>query len=161
MLLLVSVLGLTLATPCSAQSREGTARNTVYLELGGSGLLYSLNAEHLFSNRLALRVGVSYTSILGGSILTVPSTASVLIDLPDPETDMEVGAGLTLIAGEEHPRIIGTGIIGLRYQPQNGDFFFRFAFTPFFVKNDEDVGSGFFSLGGIPFRPALAFGYSF
>lgn len=163
MLLLASVLGLTLATPGYTQPREDAARNTIYVELGGSGILYSLNAEHLFTDVLALRAGVSYTSILGGNILTVPATASVLIELPNRAADVEIGAGLTLVTDDEHSRIIGTGIIGLRHQPKNGGFFFRFAVTPFFLKieNAGDVGSRFFLLGGVPLQPAWAFGYSF
>src|SRR5437764_9374142 len=44
-----------------------TARNTVYLELLGNALVYSLNYERFVTNDLNLRVGIEYFGISAAS----------------------------------------------------------------------------------------------
>ena len=65
------------------------ADNSLYLELGGSGAVYSLNYERFVHDDVSLRVGFGYVSLKGANIdggtvtadvsmLTIPVTASYL-----------------------------------------------------------------------------------
>ena len=75
------------ATPALAQRRD--ASNSLFIEGGGPGLLYSLNYELLFDDDFGIRVGFSYQSLrpappsIGGGnasprLITVPILATYL-----------------------------------------------------------------------------------
>lgn len=147
-----------------------TASNTVFLELGGNALLYSLNYERVLPSAVGLRAGMGYMSVsaaAGGtsanaSVLTIPLTVSYL-GLGGGSAKFEIGGGATLTrfsgssstgfgdeieAGAFVP--IGTFIAGLRLAPPGGGFNFKLSFTPFW---HPDIG--FFPWGG------LGFGFGF
>jgi hypothetical protein len=146
-------------------------RNSVYVEIIGSGLVWSINYDNLVSNHVALRAGVGYlglgTSSSGtnyqsvtASILTIPLTASYLFSSDGPPLSshkFELGAGLTLVSisgsfssfSTSGFGLIGTAILGYRYQPADGGVLFRADVTPWF-------GSGAFLIAG-----GLSIGYTF
>ncbi len=141
---------------------ERTAQNTVYLELGGNALLYSVSYERILPSDVALRIGGGYTSLSATSgtasssvsSLSIPITASYL-----GFGKMELGGGLLLQkfsgatstgfgndieAGVFVP--MATFIAGLRLAPPTGGFNFKLAFTPMW---HPDVG--FFPWGSLGF----------
>jgi len=67
-------LALVLASvPASAQSAKDStshfSRNAVYVELGGTGELYSLNYDHRITKEIGFRVGFTAWSIVTGFLL--------------------------------------------------------------------------------------------
>ena len=125
------------------------ARNSIFLELGGNGLIYSLNYDHKFFDHASARIGGMYLAVsaddpnsLDGrvSVFFVPIMANYL--LGNGNSRLEIGGGLA-IAGvnsdatidnetiDEVGRGVGfTGTIGYRLQPRDGGFLFRIGFTP-------------------------------
>lgn len=153
-----------------AQAAARTANNTVFLELGGNALLYSLNYERVLPSAVALRAGFGYMSVSAASgtasgnasVVTIPLTFSYL-GLGGGSAKFELGAGATFTrfsasatsgfgdeieAGAFVP--VGTFIAGLRLSPPGGGFNFKLNFTPFW---HPDIG--FFPWGG------LGFGFGF
>ena len=143
------------ATPAMAQrigpagdrlsrTNDRDANNSFFAELGGPGLLYSVNYERIVENDFGLRVGFSYASFsasAGGasasaSLLTVPVIASYL-GLRSGNHALELGGGATVVyasgSGSSGPfagsgsgmMALGTALIGYRRQPVDGGFMFR------------------------------------
>jgi len=131
------------ATPARAQERD--ANNSLFIEGGGPGLLYSLNYELLFDD-VGVRVGFSYQSLSatassgGGSsasarVITVPMLATYLASFGS--SALELGGGATLIRADgaasgnglavsgPGTTVLGTAIMGYRRQPLDGGFQFR------------------------------------
>ena len=122
----------------------------VYLELGGPGLLYSMNYERKFTDRLWGRVGAGYFFISGSANIGIQYLFG------DGPWHIESGigfsgafmedilTGFTINFGESNDNNEENGsdreymayyntTIGLRYQPnryENRDLFFRISFTP-------------------------------
>jgi hypothetical protein len=126
------------ATPALAEERG--ANNSVFIEGGGPGLLYSLNYELLFDDDFGLRVGFSYQSLSATassgsgtasvSFITVPILASYLVSFGS--SALELGGGATLIRADgaasgnglavsgPGTNVVGTAIMGYRRQPFDG-----------------------------------------
>ena len=149
-------LGLAIAaTPALAErgmrrsaGDDRTANNSVFLEGGGPGLLYSINYERIFENDFGMRVGFSYQSFSatasgGGSsasasasFITVPVIASYL-GVASGNHALELGAGATAVfasgsasgmgmaASGSGMTALGTAIVGYRRQAVDGGFQFR------------------------------------
>lgn len=166
--------GLTIAALVTVVSPEAraqggggrTANSTIFLELGGNALLYSLNYERVLPSDVALRAGFGYMSVsatsgtagANASVVTIPLTFSYL-GVGGGSAKLELGAGATftrfsgsastgfgdeISAGSFVP--VGTFIAGLRLAPAGGGFNFKLAFTPFW---HPDIG--FFPWGGLAF----------
>jgi hypothetical protein len=156
-----------------APDEARTARNTLYVELLGSGALYSLNYERFFTDDISARVGAMYLGLDASSVsttgvasasanlLVVPVTVSYL-GLSSGAHAFELGAGVDIVYFSASAKdstgtsafgsgsgVGGTAIIGYRYAPKNGGFNFRAALTPLF-------GQG----GFLPWF-GLSFGYGF
>jgi len=156
---------------------ERTALNSVYLELGGNGPLYSLNYERFVSDEISARIGVMFMSVSASATAgTTTSSANVTwFDAPltmsylgigGPNHKLELGAGAVMmyfsatgastfsaVATAKGFVIAPTAIVGYRYVPTDGGFNFRAGFTPLFIAAGGQ--STFFPWGGI------AAGYSF
>lgn len=130
-----------------------SAGNTIYAELLGPGLLYSLNYDRMLTESLSGRVGFSVfsvdaeTSDPGQSkkvgVTTIPATLNYLIGKGSHK--LELSGGLVFITASrkfngvskiESSGALGTAGLGYRYHPVNGGFNFRLGFSPFF---DKDV----------------------
>lgn len=127
------------------------AANAVYLEILGSGGLYSLNFERRVS-ALHMRVGFGSWSgddLFGAGeseIVSVPLTLSHLRGTGNHH--LESGGGLTLgnrkftSAFDESTTSSGfvtlTGLVGYRYQKPSGGLIVRALFTPLFGLGEED-----------------------
>ena len=127
--------------------------HSIYLELGGNSVLYSLNYDYSLSlsegAKLALGAGLGLYSIDSYSDGPFPTKANLFFFTPEANIlfgknshHFETGASLLLFQ-------IPALRIGYRYQPRKGGFLFRAGFTPFVV------GMSFIPWGGV------SFGYSF
>lgn len=146
---------------CITKNIYGQERKTssIYLEIGGNSLVYSLNYERLVSDDLGLRAGLMGFALATGSegvlALGIPITGSYFIGKGNHR--LEVGAGFLYLSGEIGAgRVSGnvtgvspTGIIGYRYHPNNGKTLFKVGFTPIYI------GETFLPWGG------LSIGYLF
>ena len=144
---LVLALGLAAAGTASAQETPGPRRasNSFFVELGGNGLVYSLNGEHFFTPKLGVRVGAGLLAVhvedssgdSDANVLLVPVMGTYL--LGEGNSHFEVGAGVGLATagiddvdlGNEHASALyGTATFGYRYQKPTGGVVFRAGFTP-------------------------------
>jgi hypothetical protein len=144
-----------------AQAPAPTARNAFYLELGGNTILYSLNYDRLFTDKVSGRVGVMFFGAAdedsSAGVVATPIMASYLWG--EGNSRFETGAGLLLVSGgvenvegfedEGFSGAVGTATLGYRYQRPAGGFVFRAGVTPVF------------SLYGIAPWFGISFGYSF
>lgn len=169
-LLSVALCCLALAPSWARAEPAREANNSLYLELGGNGAIYSLNYERFVHDDVSLRVGLGYVSLKGAninggtvtddiSLLTIPVTASYL-GIGSGNHRLELGAGAVFadITGSSSSDgaqafgsssgVVGTAIAGYRYVRPGGGFTFRAAFTPLFGE------------GGFQPWAGVAFGYS-
>lgn len=177
LLLLFAVASL---SPTAAHAEgERTAANTIYGEVLGGGLLYSLNYDRLIIDQLAVRAGFSYisfdvssssssgTSSSSFSTLMIPVGANY-VGLYSGSHGLETGLGATLVYASGSGSGFGysssasgvggfmTANIGYRLQPVNGGFNFR-------IGGQMLIGPGFGDDGGWGVFPwgYMSFGYTF
>ena len=85
-----------LAINRNAEGQSKSKPNILYVELGGNGLLTSINYERqlLKTRRLNFHIG---TGIYGNetTYLTIPFGINYLIDLDDSESYVDIGLGAT------------------------------------------------------------------
>jgi len=149
--------GLLLLAPLAARAQERTARNGLYVELGGNAGIWSLNYERFVTDDVSLRVGGGYTRVsdfLGTSVslATFPLTASWL-GVRSGSHALELGAGVVFASASVSSTsagvrafgsgVVGTAILGYRLAPLTGGFNLRVAFTPLFGNG------GFYAWGGV------------
>jgi hypothetical protein len=139
----------------SAQAKP-VAQNSLYLELGGTSMFYSLNYERFVTPEVAIRVGFSYMSIsatagsgmnqenASASWLTIPIMAEYL-GIHNGAHALELGAGMDMMyfsgsastfddsAMASGVLPVGAANIGYRYSDPKGGFIFRASYTPLFV----------------------------
>ena len=139
------------------------AQHTVFLELGGSSLLYSLNYDYRIAQRVSLRAGGFFIPPRGEDFGAFGGPALVNLILLDGRHQIEIGAGVTVFAPfgsaecgrletcPDDPFMTGaTGAIGYRYQPFGGGRFFRLSYVPLYSFQD-----GFMSWAGVSFGITL------
>ncbi len=168
--LAVSLCCLALAPAWARAEEAHEANNSFYIELGGSGAIYSLNYERFVQDDFTLRIGVGYISLTGAqingatvtadvSLLTIPVTASYLgIGSGNHRLELGAGAVFAKITGSSSSGsakafgsstgLVGTAIAGYRYARPQGGFTFRAAFTPLFGEGGFQPWAGVaFGLG--------------
>jgi len=127
-----------------ATSSVNANPNACYVELGGPSILYSINYERLFLDRIAARIGYSY---VGGqpTLTTVPFSVSYLLGSKNHRLESGIGCMYATfsnfsadqsfwLAGGE-PILDGFGgnvYIGYRYQPITRGLVFRAGVAPSF-----------------------------
>ncbi|RYC70643.1 hypothetical protein [Spirosoma sordidisoli] len=118
-----------------------TARNTVYLEILGSGALYSINYERLLLQKekqaYGLRVGTSY---FGERPATIALIGELLMLTGKGDHHGDFGLGLTGASGrnnelglssfERKTSLFAVPRLGYRYQKLTGGIMLRAGFTP-------------------------------
>jgi hypothetical protein len=130
-------LFLCFVTAISTVSAQKDFRNTFYPEIGGNGLLYSVNYERNFNKGFVGRLGI-------GTANHAP-TIPVMIGKIFLRRGFhpELSAGVTYgthrsqsdIHGESYKKELwATFFIGYRYQEVGDRFFFHIGYTPFFGK---------------------------
>ncbi len=140
--------------PSVAQAQEPTANNTIYLEGGGPGGFYSINFERRISD-FGVRVGFSYFSNSNFKVTSFPLGFNY-IGVGGQSSHLELGATATLAIfegtglftdGTSTVAVLGSGIIGYRYQPADGGFNFRIGAAPL-LGNFGLQPWGYISFGG-------------
>jgi hypothetical protein len=131
------------------------SKNSLYLELLGSGGLYSFNYERYFSQKISGRIGFSTFSITGTlesetatktRITVFPVLITYLSGKGKSHFEIAGGmlSGLETEANASYAIIDLTAFIGYRYQPPGGGFIFRIGLTPFLSLDKEadypDIG---------------------
>lgn len=147
-------------------SAAQSAKNAVYLELAGNGVLYTLNYERAFSESVSGRAGLFWMSVdaagqnsSGSATLNlIPVTANYFVGT---NHRLELGAGPLIVRASAEAStagfdaessglgVGGTATIGYRYQQPDGGFVFRIGLTPVFS-----------SAGLLPWA-GLSLGYAF
>lgn len=131
------------------------SQNSMYVEIAGSSVFYSISYERMITPANSIRVGVSYFEVLRAEIATFP----IMINHFFPVYDefLEVGAGVVLTAQGnkfysvgpcELKDVNGTAYIGYRNNPDNSNVLFRFGIATIF---NSKFG----------YRPGLSFGFLF
>lgn len=157
--LLYSLILIFLFSPALKAQKEAatiTAKNAVFLELGGNAAYYSFNYERIFQQKGALkwaaRGGVSVVPVriqskrYLGTILPI----EIIALYGGSKHHLEAGAGVSPylhpytdinsweIKYEGHkPGVIIPFRLGYRYQKPEGGFFFRVGYTPFIVFHSQ------------------------
>ncbi len=154
--LLYLILSITLIANANAQK----AAQSVYVELGGPGIL-SVNYDTRFTKQddgIGGRIGVGGYNFDGESMLAIPLGLTYLLG-KDDKNYFEVGGGVTFINYKTDDTYFEPGglnstfghlTFGYRLQPKNGGFLFRAAIVPIITKN-----------GFIPYYAGIGFGYKF
>lgn len=139
MLLPKRLLFLLIAVGCSAllkaQPEDRTAnlrRNSLYVEVGGNNLIYSLNFDRIIAvrdrHRLSLRIGAGYIPQV---YLGLPVEVNTMIGKQD--NFIEAGLGLTPVLGDYSgaysPSLMAVGRIGFRHQRAGGGQLLRVGFN--------------------------------
>ena len=130
--------------------------NTIYFELLGNGLVYSLNYDRMVTEKISVRAGyggltVSQMTISSGTIVNedikitlIPVLANYLRG--EGNHKLEMGAGIVLVSLDYTGNVadvnfslaadgaIPTGNFGYRYQKPEGGFFFKASLCPFFAE---------------------------
>jgi hypothetical protein len=136
--LILILISFSILTPAQDDSLR---RNNVYLEVLGTGVIYSLNYERDFNTWSGIRTGFSYFSLPGGvsnsgahtDIFFIPILmGNFMFKFSGTGNALELGAGYAY----------GPALsIGYRYSPLNGGFLFRITYTPiFFTSNTRTWG---------------------
>lgn len=98
-LIAVILVSIFFLTPTKAQHTK-SFKNTVALDLGGNGLVYSINYERDVNTFSNMRVGFSFWKILENqtdnslSVMAFPISYNFLFDLKDNTHFLETGPGL-------------------------------------------------------------------
>ena len=122
-----------LATEVFAQA--DTSRESIYLEIAGSGGLGSINYEKQFLQAgitdLSWRVGFSIAPIdpNNGVGLVFPVMIHGLIGSSPHKLELGVGQGITITTNGSF-FILGTACVGYRYQSETSNWFYRVSYTP-------------------------------
>ena len=130
--------------------------NTIYLELLGNGLLYSLNYDRMVTDNISVRAGyggltvtstpddptTGYTEDI--KITMIPVLANYLRG--EGKHKLEIGGGIVLVSLDYTGNVadvdfslgadgaIPTANLGYRYQKPEGGFFFKASLCPFFAE---------------------------
>ena len=136
-----------------ASNTKRTAKNVLYVELGGNGILYSLNYERFVTDDINIRLGLDYFSVsatdssgdsANATFLVIPVMFNYM-GIGTPNHKLELGVGLDLLYLSAQSSIVGsegdvdgfvvggTATIGYRYVPHDGGFNFKVGFTPVFA----------------------------
>lgn len=120
------------------------AKNSIYLELGGNGGIYSFNYERNFLKSINCRAGFSYYSqswgFSSGTIKTRTVPLTITWMSGKKANHFEIGGGV--LFKNEHKELDDvdyfnkfidiTAFVGYRYQKPGGGYLFRIGLTPFF-----------------------------
>jgi hypothetical protein len=149
------------------QQENRFLRNAIYMEVGGPGLLYSINYEYRIKPHLSLRAGFTSWTLRTDLFLVqferfkytaFPLLVNYLTGNRQ-SSHLEIGIGLmpAFTSGRvgllgmpsndvgSRSLLLGTASLGYRYQAYDGGFVFRATLTPLVSK----YGSSFFA--GISF----------
>ena len=154
-----------------------TAKNIVYLDLGGNAGQYAFNYGRVFhqKGKLKLSASVGFSMWYQGSISNTRWLPAIPVELTafygKSNHHLEIGAGVTSYLGnsiyfdqetfESVDKVVLSAFIplrvGYRYQKPEGGFFFRVGYTPIIDFPPRTGGNWSFN----PYWAGLSFGKSF
>ena len=116
--------------------------NTIYLEIGGNNVIYSVKYEKEVLSNFSPRIGFSIMPISeysnsgkhSGSKLFITLITNYFINL-NSNNKIEMGVGASYHLDTFFPAIS----LGYRYSPNNGGFVFKVTFTPLLNREIFDV----------------------
>jgi hypothetical protein len=135
------------------------ANNTVYFEIGGPGVIYSITYERHLVAGLNLRVGGGGAAFQGGGYAVFPVGLNYM-GIGGKKHHLELGMTANIWVGGGGG-VAASGVVlsplaGYRLQPFEGGFNFRAGLSPFvFAGGRGGSGSGFIPM------PYVSFGASF
>ena len=153
--IILFLLVIVLSCPVFSQSNP----NSLYIEIFGSGGLYSINYDRLFTENFGARIGFMYFAadwfifFSDVEMFLIPTTLNYLVGTGKHK--FELGAGPIFVFGSAgffgSDPVSGSGVgwigtIGYRYQQNDGGFMWRIGFTPALLAG-EFHPSGGISLG--------------
>lgn len=133
MKVILTILVLIFSTQIYCQ--EFTNKKSLYLEIGGSAGIGSVNYENIFSEKGKInflwRVGLSGLPIdkNNGFVVVIPATFGILFGQGSNKIELGIGQGVS-ITTKGNIFALTTPIIGYRYQNLTKRFFFRITYTP-------------------------------
>ena len=122
-------------------------KHAVTLEIGGGGLLYSINYEHNIKQNFVARAGISLLLIKEKqtektlNVISIPLSFSYLQNIYHDKHYLEIGIGtMNLITSGDLIEYKGVTdiflnpylIAGYRYRPIDKNWNFKLGFTPFY-----------------------------
>ncbi len=119
----------------SLQVETEFKKHSIYLELLGNGLSYSINYERLLKQGLSLRMGAGYFPELDDFFtntrhISLPILLNSLINI-NRTTQFEAGLGTTFLFLNPNENFYITSSLGIKsVDPKTGKFF-KVSFTPF------------------------------
>lgn len=158
--------------------------HSVFVEIGGGGLVYAIGYEYLFLKHFNVRAGCSYLRLSERGtgkaldLVTLPVGVNFLLDVGSGRHFIEMGLGANYIymgstlnsfERETDFYLNPQAYLGYRYQSKDGHWTYRVAFTPFWGSsslNDHRPNQQNFritGLAGTSFQPwgCLGVGYRF
>lgn len=114
---------------------ELTNRKSVYLEVGGSGGLGSLNYEKIFYTKnntdFSWRAGLSFAPIdkNNGTGIVFPLMVNALLGKNAHKLELGLGQGITITTRGSFFAVT-TAAVGYRFQPVDKRLFYRVTYTP-------------------------------
>ena len=165
---MLTAASVTLIVSCSFAQN-----NTIYLELLGNGLLYSLNYDRMVTDKISVRAG--YGGLTVSQFVTDENAAPGTFSITNEDVKitmiplivnylrgggnhkLEIGGGVVLVSVDWSGTVeelgsfklgadgaLPTGNLGYRYQKSEGGFFFKASLCPFFAETMvTSVGLGF------------------
>jgi len=154
-------------------------KNSFTIEIGGGGLVYSINYENLVNQKIVARAGLSYFLLIENqtektlNVITVPLSVSYLLNISRKKHFLEMGIGtMDLITSGDLVEYKGVTdffinpflIAGYRYRPIDKKWTFKISLTPFYgtksLTNPTD--QGFMPFGSkIQLWGTIGMGYNF
>ena len=110
-------------------------KNSVFLELAGSGGIASLNYERIFYDKKYLdfssRIGFSFAPLdrNNGTAIVVPIMLNLLVGQTAHKLELGIGQGLS-ITTKGSVFALFTPAISYRYQAEQSRLFYRLSYTP-------------------------------
>lgn len=136
-------------SPTTSQAQS--AKNAVYAEALGNGVLYTINYDRHFTSNVSARLGIMNFSVSASgtnssgnaSVTLVPIMANYLVGSGNHNLELGIGpmianasASADVGSGgfsDSGTTVFGTGTVGYRYQPNDGGFLFRIGLTPMYM----------------------------
>lgn len=122
--------------------------NRVHLELGGAGLIYSVNYERLLTDRLSARAGAGGLWASGARYALALFGADWEVSTGPHALRLGLGGGVVHLAdvffleGGEETDVYGFASLGYRFRPRPTGIFFQAAFTPVATRHEASPWGG-------------------
>jgi hypothetical protein len=146
----IFIFGLACLLALPIRPQTAPAKNAVFAEAGGTGLLLSLNVEHVSQSGFGFRLGLGGV-VIGGSSNSGDHTdyfglpLFMVVKLFRPEGSSN--GVITGLGAVYWGTLAPSFILGYQYSPYNGGLFFQAAFTPFITPANGLMPWGGISLG--------------